>query len=50
MVRNANKFLSGVLFMSGYILIFSSKKNQALHDWFSDVVIVQIEKKKIKNN
>ena len=45
MVRNANKFFSGILFMSGYILIFTSKKNQALHDWFSDVIIVQTEKK-----
>ena len=43
MVRNANKFLSGIFFMLGYILIFTSKKNQALHDWLSDVVIVQSE-------
>lgn len=42
-VRNVNKFLSGSFFMLGYILIFTSKKNQALHDWLSDVVIVQSE-------
>jgi len=44
MVRNANKFLSGIYFMIGYILIFTSKKNQTLHDWLSNVVIVQSEK------
>ncbi len=43
-VRNANKFHSGIYFMIGYVLIFTSKKNQALHDWLSNVIVVQSEK------
>lgn len=40
MLRNVNKFLSSVLFLAGYILIFVRKDNRALHDWFSDVKVI----------
>lgn len=41
MLRNLNKFLSSVLFLAGYILIFVRKDNRALHDWFSNVKVVK---------
>lgn len=41
MTRNANKFLSSFFLLLGYVFIFTSKKNQALHDWLSDVVVVK---------
>ena len=44
LVRNAGKLFSGILFFAGYIYIFISKKNQALHDILSNAVIIQAEK------
>lgn len=43
MIRNAGKLFSAIPFFAGYIYIFISKKNQALHDILSNAVIVQSE-------
>ena len=40
LLRNLNKLLSYLPFLAGFILIFVRKDNQALHDWFIDVIVV----------
>ena len=41
LTRNINKVLSSILCFAGFILIFAKENNQALHDWFGNVFVVE---------
>lgn len=42
--RNSTKFLSLVLFFSGFVMISLNPRRQGLHDWLSGSIVVFVQK------